>query len=137
MSTPRLGRQLPDLPSDIVEEIFYKVPTCEGRIALCDSELFTGIEHFCDQQRHRDLCHQEVVQVACGYAFTLFLRGDGSIACWGDDTHGQAPPAGVDGKFVAIAAGYDHSAAIRVDGTVMFLGSNAAGQAPPVGLLLT
>ena len=58
------------------------------------------------------------------------MRADGSVACWGDNHNGEAPPAGVEGDFVAVAAGYDHSLAVRADGSVACWGDNRTGQAP-------
>ena len=65
---------------------------------------------------------------------SLALRVDGSIACWGYNGDGRAPPAGVPGNFVAIAAGARHSLAIRVDGSVACWGANGDDQAPPDGV---
>ena len=65
---------------------------------------------------------------------SLALRVDGSIACWGDNGNGQAPPDGVPGNFVAIAAGEFHSLALRVDGSIACWGVNGYGQAPPAGV---
>ena len=48
----------------------------------------------------------------------MALRRDGSIACWGENYEGEAPPAGVDGNFVAIAAD-GHSLALRHDGHIV------------------
>ena len=71
---------------------------------------------------------------AAGSAHSLALRTDGRIACWGHNDDGQAPPAGVDGDFVAIAAGYHHSIALRRDGSIACWGYNANGEAPPGGV---
>ena len=65
---------------------------------------------------------------------SLAIRVDGSIACWGDNENGQAPPDGVPGNFVAIAAGGIHSLALRRDGSVACWGHNNSGQAPPAGV---
>ena len=37
--------------------------------------------------------------IAAGDFHSLALRRDGSIACWGRNDHGEAPPAGVPGPF--------------------------------------
>ena len=65
---------------------------------------------------------------------SLAIRVDGSIACWGDNGDGQAPPDGVPGNFVAIAAGAAHSLALRVDGSIACWGLNDFDQAPPDGV---
>ena len=62
------------------------------------------------------------------------MRADGSVACWGDNHNGEAPPAGVEGDFVAVAAGYGHSLALRADGSVACWGANYVDQAPPAGV---
>ena len=51
------------------------------------------------------------------------------------NNHGQAPPDGVDGDFVAIAAGEGHSLALRRDGSVACWGDSTYGQAPPAGVV--
>ena len=66
---------------------------------------------------------------------SLAIRVDGSIACWGSNGDGQAPPAGVPGNFVAIAAGPAHSLALRADGSIACWGWNLYGQAPPEGVV--
>ena len=62
--------------------------------------------------------------ISAGYRHSLALRSDGSVACWGSNNHRQAPPAGVEGDFVAVAAGDGHSLALRADGSVACWGSN-------------
>ena len=46
--------------------------------------------------------------ISAGYYHSLAVRADGSVACWGANTFGKAPPAGVEGDFVAVAAGNQH-----------------------------
>lgn len=58
------------------------------------------------------------------------LREDGSLAFWGRNYHGKAPPGEVPGRFTAVAAGLFHSMALREDGAVVFWGDNEFGQAP-------
>ena len=72
--------------------------------------------------------------IAASYGHSLALRPDGSIACWGDNDGGRAPPEGVDGDFVAIAAGFGHSLALRRDGSIVCWGRNVYGEAPPAGV---
>ena len=68
--------------------------------------------------------------LGAGDVHTLALQRDGSIACWGSNLDGQAPPDGIQGDFVAIAAGLAHSLALRRDGGIACWGSNDDGQAP-------
>ena len=72
--------------------------------------------------------------ISAGSAHSLALRRDGRIACWGRNDEGQAPPAGIDGDFVAIAAEGWHSLALRGDGGFACWGRNDEGQAPPGGV---
>ena len=75
------------------------------------------------------------VAIAEGAYFTLFLRGDGTLAGLGDNNYGQAtPPSGLS-NVVAIAAGGFHGLAVKSDGTVAAWGWNANGQTNvPAGL---
>jgi Regulator of chromosome condensation (RCC1) repeat len=71
-------------------------------------------------------------QVAAGSFHTCGLLGNRRVACWGDNTSGQAtPPAGA---FTQVAAGDSHTCGVRSDGTVACWGANGQGQAtPPAG----
>ncbi|MFI5308508.1 MAG: RCC1 domain-containing protein, partial [Polyangiales bacterium] len=65
------------------------------------------------------------VQVACGAAHCCALEGDGSVACWGSDAHGElgdgqsgtssaTPVAVTTGeRFDQLVAAGDHSCAVR------------------------
>ena len=55
---------------------------------------------------------------------SLAIRVDGSIACWGVNGNGQAPPDGVPGNFVAIAAGARHSLVKYTDGITATLSAD-------------
>ena len=75
------------------------------------------------------------VNLAAGsIGFSLALRHDGNITCWGQNDHGEAPPDGMQGDFVAIAAGDAHSLALQRDGNIACWGYNGDGQAPPDGI---
>ena len=74
--------------------------------------------------------------ISAGHSHSLALRADGSVACWGDNDNGEAPPAGVEGDFVAVAAGSEHSLALRADGSVACWGVNEFGEAPTDALRL-
>ena len=68
--------------------------------------------------------------LAAGGDHSLALRRNRSIAGWGRNDDGQAPPDGIPGDFVAIAAGEFHSLALRRDGSIACWGDNEYGQAP-------
>ena len=68
--------------------------------------------------------------LGAGRGFSLALRHDGNITCWGNFDDGQAPPDGIQGDFVAIAAGDSHSLALQRNGSIACWGNNEFGQAP-------
>ena len=78
-----------------------------------------------------------VVAVAAGYAFTLALKTDGTVAAWGEGDKDGGPcavPAGLS-NVVAVAAGDYSALALRADGTVVAWGGNDSGQCNvPAGL---
>ena len=41
----------------------------------------------------------DFVAIGAGMCFSVALRSDGSVACWGRNDDGEAPPAGVHGLF--------------------------------------
>jgi len=70
---------------------------------------------------------------------TCFVRADGNVLCWGDNTNGQIgdatsgnvrrqPTATGITSAVGVAVGKDHSCALLVTGSVECWGSNATGQ---------
>ncbi|EYF06171.1 BNR repeat domain protein [Chondromyces apiculatus DSM 436] len=67
--------------------------------------------------------------VSVGGYHSCGLRTDGSAACWGRNTSGQALPS-VAGPFLQISAGYDYTCALRTNRDVTCWGSNVDGQAP-------
>ncbi len=54
------------------------------------------------------------------YACGLYL--DGTIECWGDNSHGRAEPP--NGQFLSISTAAQHACAVRTDGTVACWGGN-------------
>ena len=64
--------------------------------------------------------------VAVGRAHSCALRLDGTVACWGDNSRGQAEAPG--GPFTAITAGDWHSCGLRTGATVDCWGDNRYGQ---------
>jgi alpha-tubulin suppressor-like RCC1 family protein len=71
----------------------------------------------------------EISQVAGGWAHSLALKVNGTVAAWGWNAKGQSTvPANLTG-VVAIDAGYEHSLALKSDGTVVAWGDNSKAQA--------
>ncbi len=70
--------------------------------------------------------------VSSGQIHTCGVRTDGTLACWGDDTSGQASPP--SGTFSQVSSGSSHTCGIRTDRTLACWGANSSGQAsPPAG----
>ena len=79
--------------------------------------------------------------VAAGHSHTCAILDDGSLKCWGDNSHGQlgdgsttdrTSPVQVDlgsgNTAVAISAGHSHTCAILQDGTLKCWGQDNKGQ---------
>ena len=68
----------------------------------------------------------EFENLDAGSWHTCGVRTDGTIACWGDNRHGQSDaPAG---QFITVTAGEAHSCGVRTDGTIACWGDNRHGQ---------
>lgn len=68
------------------------------------------------------------LQVSAGFAHACGVKWDATIACWGDDTHGQASPP--TGEFAQVSAGAEHSCALRTNGTIVCWGAAEQTRAP-------
>ncbi len=68
----------------------------------------------------------DFVAIDAGWAHSLAVKVDGSIAGWGCNEYWQAtPPSGND--FAAVAAGTTHSVALKTDGSLVAWGYNYSG----------
>lgn len=73
----------------------------------------------------------EIVTWSLAEEHGCVIRPDGSAACFGDDSAGQASPP--DGGFVDIAAGGQHTCAVTEAGEVVCWGDDGLGQSTPPG----
>ncbi|MGD0613111.1 MAG: hypothetical protein ABSB41_16555, partial [Anaerolineales bacterium] len=69
--------------------------------------------------------------ITAGGEHTCWLKSDGTLACWGDNSYGQATPPG--GTFTQVSAGDLHTCGIKSDGTLACWGDNSDGQSTPPG----
>jgi alpha-tubulin suppressor-like RCC1 family protein len=70
--------------------------------------------------------------LAAGWGHACAIRdGDDTLACWGDDTFGQASPP--PGAFASVSAGYDFTCGVRLDHVLLCWGWDMDGRAPPAG----
>ena len=53
---------------------------------------------------------------------TCGVRTDGSVACWGLDSFGEATPP--EGEFVSVSAGWRHTCGVRTDGAAACWGED-------------
>ena len=74
--------------------------------------------------------------MSAGDAFTCGVKIDGTIACWGQNTWGEAtPPAGT---FTSVSAGEAHACGVRIDGTIACWGNKNCPQVPvPAGTFVS
>ena len=68
-------------------------------------------------------------QITAGKDHACGLRQNAAIACWGNNSQGQAAPP--QGAFTQITAGRDFACALRQDATIACWGNNSHGQASP------
>jgi alpha-tubulin suppressor-like RCC1 family protein len=70
-------------------------------------------------------------RVSAGGHHSCGVRTGGTVACWGDNSSGQAP-ATVSGTFTQVTAGFNHTCGLQTDGDVACWGLNSYGQAPSI-----
>ena len=61
--------------------------------------------------------------ISSGANHVCAIDMDGSIMCWGDDSHGQVSDRPTGGVFMEITSGDNHTCALRDDGTLLCWGS--------------
>ena len=67
------------------------------------------------------------LSVSAGTYFACGLKTDSTLACWGDNSAGEAtPPAGA---FASVSAGAYFACGLRTDSTIACWGNNSDGQA--------
>ncbi|MGB0284821.1 MAG: putative Ig domain-containing protein, partial [Candidatus Poseidoniaceae archaeon] len=132
------------------------MPLCLGRINLLgygwsdDGAVGDGYQEDASQMPDWPLpTGRHVDQIEAGWNHTCALFDDGSMGCWGDNTHGQlgtgntsflgdaADEVGdglalvdlpVDATVTSMALGWDHTCVLYSTGDVACWGNNADGQ---------
>ena len=61
--------------------------------------------------------------ISSGANHVCAIDMDGSIMCWGDDSHGQVSDRPTGGVFMEITSGDNHTCALRDDGALLCWGS--------------
>ena len=64
--------------------------------------------------------------VSAGNGFSCGIRSDGTAACWGRNSDGQAEAP--EGEFSMVSAGGEHACGLLADGTVVCWGANGDGR---------
>ena len=70
-----------------------------------------------------------VLVVSAGTFHTCSVTSSGSVACWGDDYHGQSSPP--SGSFESVSAGYAHACGVTSSGSVACWGRDEDGESSP------
>jgi hypothetical protein len=80
---------------------------------------------------------RHVLAIGAGEHHTCAIRDDGTLACWGGNTYGEAIPP--TGTFTGVSAGRWHTCAVRTDGTLACWGYNGwyGLASPPDGTFTT
>jgi alpha-tubulin suppressor-like RCC1 family protein len=66
------------------------------------------------------------VKVDAGGSHTCAVKKSGRVACWGQDSDGQASPPG--GTFRSVSAGSAHTCGVKESGRVACWGQDSDGQ---------
>lgn len=75
----------------------------------------------------------DFVQIASKFLHSAARRTDGTLAVWGDNSHGQCnqPPLPSGLTYVHVSTGERHTVALRSDGAMIGFGNNLSGQCAP------
>lgn len=85
---------------------------------------------FCDDNEYGQVnvgTWTDIVDIACGYNYTVGLKEDGTVVATGDNTYGQCDVSGWT-DIVSVAAGSCTTIGLKSDGTVVATGDNTKGQ---------
>ena len=74
--------------------------------------------------RRRTMWKASFTQVSAGTNHTCALRPDGTIHCWGNNSHGQAEDSQPGMKYTQVSAGDDHTCGLTDEGSVDCWGDN-------------
>lgn len=116
-------------------------PTADIRYVLVSSYASRGGEAvytLVDDVSYSPMPVAKWTAVAAGKAYSLALRGDGSLWAWGANARGQLGLNDVQGRnqpvklpgndWSAVSAGLEHALALKSDGSLWAWGQNLTGQ---------
>ena len=71
--------------------------------------------------------------VSSGASHSCGVRRNGSVACWGLNTDGQATPPQGPFTSVSVGIGYDYTCGVKIDGSGVCWGNYSSDHLPPDG----
>ena len=97
-----------------------------GRRASGDTTAGTSTATETTEQQQPSTDTAAYTEVSVGSGNSCALRRDGTIVCWGSNSHGQSDPP--TGTFTAMANGSQHWCGLRSNGLLTCWGDNRRGQ---------